>query len=245
MRIINKIIVSIGLLISSISATHALTIGVESTSYEPYYYLNAEQKYQGAAREIFDLFAQVNQIKIDYSPMPVPRLFNEFAKGHIELKFPDNPLWAKSLKTDIKVHYSDPIFNITEAVLVLKKDKPEIAKEDIKTVGTILGFTVPGISSAVENNQFETTNTKKIEQLIHMLVSERVQAVYFNKSVAKNLIKKMYPNESLVRHSKFPAFNYAYHLSTIKHPKLIAAFNNFLVSHAEQVTKIKHRYGLK
>mgnify|MGYP000165078644 CR=1 FL=1 len=245
MRIINRIIVSTWLLISSASATHALTIGVESTNYEPYYYLTAEQKYQGAARDIFDLFAQVNQIKLDYSPMPVPRLFNEFAKGNIELKFPDNPLWSESLKADVKVLYSDPIFNITEALLVLKQSKPEVAKENIKTVGTILGFTVPGISSAIENNEFEATNTKKIEQLIHMLVSERVQAVYFNKSVAKKLIKKMYPNESLVRHSKFPAFKYAYHLSTIKHPKLIKAFNDFLVSHAEQVTKIKRRYGLK
>ena len=78
-----------------------------------------------------------------------------------------------------------------------------------------------------------------------MLVSERVQAVYFNKNVAMNLIKEMYPEESLVQHSKFPAFNYAYHLSTINHPKLIILFNKFLVSHAEQVTKINHRYGLK
>mgnify|MGYP000324277761 FL=1 len=244
MRVINKIIVSIGFLILSVSTTHALTMGVESTSYEPYYYLNEEQKYQGAAREVFDLFAQVNQIKFDFSPMPVPRLFNEFAKGNVDLKFPDNPLWSKSLKADVKVIYSNPVFKITEALLVLKQDKPEVRKENIKTVGTILGFTVPGIANALDNNEFEATNTKKIEQLIHMLVSERVQAVYFNKSVAKNLIKKMYPNESLVRHSKFPAFKYAYHLSTIKHPKLIKAFNKFLVSHAEQVTKIKHRYGL-
>lgn len=245
MRIINIIIVSIWLLISSISTTHALTIGVESTSYEPYYYVSTEKKYQGAARDIFDLFFQVNQLNIDYSPMPVPRLFNEFVKGTIELKFPDNPLWAKSLKSDVKVHYSDPIFDITESVLVLKSDKPEVVKSEIKTVGTIFGFTTPGIASEIKDNSLTATRTKVVEQLIHMLVSERVQAVYFNNNVAMNLIKEMYPEESLVQHSKFPAFNYAYHLSTINHPKLIILFNKFLVSHAEQVTKIKHRYGLK
>ena len=98
---------------------------------------------------------------------------------------------------------------------------------------------------SVANHEFKTIKTKKVEQLIHMLVSERVQGVYFNKNVAQNLITKMYPKKSLVRHSQYPPFQYAYHLSSIKHPKLIEKFNAFLISHAKELDIIRSRYGLK
>jgi polar amino acid transport system substrate-binding protein len=245
MRLLHRILVSISCLITINTSAQALTLGVEATDYAPYYYLNDEHKYQGAAREIFDLFSKSNDLKINYDPMPVPRLFNEFVNGNVDLKFPDNPLWSASLHSTVKVHYSEPVFNINESLLVLKQDEPEIAQKDMKSVGTILGFSIPGIAKYVANNEFETVKTREIEQLIHMLVSKRVQGVYFNESVARNLAKKMYPNTSLVRHSKYPPFQYAYHISSIKHPKLIEAFNAFLISHAKQVDSIRNRYGLK
>jgi polar amino acid transport system substrate-binding protein len=223
---------------------NALTLGVETTDYSPYYYLNADQKYQGAARDIFDLFSKSHNLPISYSPMPVPRLFNEFVKGSIDLKFPDNPLWSASLHSKVKVFYSNSIFNIKESLLVLKKNS-DIAKKDIKTVGTILGFSTPGIAKPVANKEFETVKTKEVEQLMHMLASERVQAMYFNESVALAVAKRLYPDTQLVEHSLYQPFQYAYHLSSIKHPELINTFNAFLISHAEQVADICNRYGLK
>ena len=88
-------------------------------------------------------------------------------------------------------------------------------------------------------------NTKTVEQLIHMLASGRVDAIYFNTDVAIQLAKELYPEKTLTSHPKYPAFDYAYHLSSIKHKELIIKFNNFLKSHAKQVEKIRKRYGLK
>jgi len=242
---LHHILLSIFLTAAVHTSANALTLGVEITDYSPYFYLNAEKKYQGAAREIFDLFSEVNHLKISYSAMPVPRLFSEFVKGEVDLKFPDNPLWSASLQADVKVHYSDPVFNINETLLILKQKSTEIKKADIKKVGTILGFSTPGIAKAVANKEFETVKTKEVEQLIHMLVSNRVQAVYFNESVALDLVKKIYPKKQLSIHSQHPPFQYAYHLSSINHPELITQFNQFLNSHAEQVAKIRQRHGLK
>jgi hypothetical protein len=78
-----------------------------------------------------------------------------------------------------------------------------------------------------------------------MLISKRVQGVYFNESAAQDLTRNMYLNESLIRHSKYPAFQYVYHLFSIKYPNLVKVFNAFLISHAKQVTAIHNRYGLK
>jgi polar amino acid transport system substrate-binding protein len=244
MRLHPVILVRILFIMAMNMQVQALTLGVEETNYAPYYYLNGERQYQGAAREIFDLFSKINNLEIHFNPMPVPRLFNEFVKGGVALKFPDNPLWSASLNSTIKVYYSEAVFNVNESLLVLKQDEPEIDKENIKIVGAILGFSIPGIAKPVANNEFKTIKTRKVEQLIHMLVSKRVQGVYFNESVAQDLTKNMYPNESLIRHSKYPAFQYAYHLSSIKYPKLIKAFNAFLISHAKQVNAIRSRYGL-
>jgi len=235
----------LSIIASQTNALDSLTFGVEITDYSPYYYLDDTLRYQGAAREIFDLFSKNIKQVPHYSAMPVPRLFSEFSKGNIDLKFPDNPLWSASLSTKAKVFYSEPVFQVNETLLVLKQSGEEITKQEILQVGTILGFSVPGIASSVANQEFETVQTQEIEQLIHMLMSDRVQGVYFNESVAVALAKKMYPNKVLSQHSQYPPFQYAYHLSSINHPELIDAFNAFLLSHSEQVTEIRQRYGLK
>jgi len=229
--------------------SQVLKLGVEITNYSPYFYLDQEQHYQGAAREIFDLFtSQVNQ-PVKYIPMPVPRLFNEFVKGSVDLKFPDNPLWSASLKADVKVFYSHSVLTARESLMVMidgdGKNTQQILDIEIQHVGTILGFSVPGITNELANKEFDKIETKKVEQLIHMLATGRIQAMYFNESVAEEISKTLYPNKRLIPHPKYPAFNYGYKLSSIKHPELITQFDKFLVSHAEQVTEIRNRYGLK
>jgi ABC-type thiamine transport system substrate-binding protein len=78
-----------------------------------------------------------------------------------------------------------------------------------------------------------------------MLAAKRIESVYFNESVALDLAKKLYPKIKLAVHSQYPAFEYAYHMSSIKHPELVTRFNQFLISHAEQVAEIRRHYGLK
>jgi polar amino acid transport system substrate-binding protein len=241
MRLFLLIIFSLSSHISS-----AFTVGVEITDYAPYFHLDQEQKYQGAAREIIDLFAQSQRLKLNYHPMPVPRLFNEFVKGRIDLKFPDNPLWSASLQTNVIVHYSAPVLSVRETLVIVK---PGIAfkgkHKTIKLVGNILGFSTPGINDNIKSKEFELVNTKKVEQLIHMLLSDRVDAIYFNADVAIAVARQLYPNKQLIAHPSYPAFDYAYHLSTIKHKELITQFDQFLISYSEQVADIRDRYGLK
>lgn len=225
-----------------------LKVGVESTDYSPYFYLDANANYQGAAREVIDLFSQQQKINLDYDAMPVPRLFSEFVKGLVDLKFPDNPLWSASLKSDVKVFYSQPVLPAREVVMVMiakdSSDKEKVLAREVTQVGTILGFSVPGIETYIEKNQVERVDTAQVEQLIHMLANGRVQALYFNESVAKKIAKQLYPNKHLIRHPDFPVFKYAYHLSSINHPKLIEQFNEFLRLHSEQVADILSRHGI-
>lgn len=228
------------------ASASALTIGVEKTDYTPYFHLDNEHNFQGAAREIFDLFSKSQKLNLSYQPMPVPRLFNEFVKGSVDLKFPDNPLWSASLKSDIQVHYSEPVLAVRETLIILKpEDKYWEKDKQIKLVGNIQNFSTPGIIKNIENKEFELVNSKEIEQLVHMLVSGRVDAIYFNADVAIDVAKKLYPEKKLIVHPKHPAFDYAYHLSSIKHKKLIEDFNKFLKINAKKIIQIRNKYGLK
>lgn len=237
----------IALILSLYNTTSiAFTIGVETTDYAPYFYLDQEEQYQGAARDIIDLFFQSQQVDIKYHPMPVPRLFNEFVEGSVDFKFPDNPLWSASLKSDVQVHYSKAVLAVRETLIIVKPSPKRFIKEKPLTlIGSILGFSTPGISENIKNSEFKLVHTKKVEQLIHMLVSERVDAIYFNADVAIEIAKQLYPEKQLIVHPTHPAFDYAYHFSSIKSKTLIEKFNDFLKSHAEQVAQIRKRYGLK
>ena len=247
------LIIFLSISLMAINGTQAsgqpLKLGVEITDYAPYFYLDEEQHYKGAARDIFDLFTSQTNQSIKYIPMPVPRLFNEFVKGSVDLKFPDNSLWSASLKADVKVFYSHAVLTARESLMIMVdvdgRNAQQILDIKVQHVGTILGFSVPGIADAVANKKFDTIETKKVEQLIHMLANGRIQAMYFNENVAGEISKTLYPNKRLIPHPKYPSFDYGYKLSSIKYPELIAQFDNFLVSHAEQVTEIRNRYGLK
>lgn len=230
---------------SQANEADSLLFGVEITDYPPYFFLDKKQHYAGAARDILDLFSSTINKRSEYQPMAVPRLFHEFVEGRVDLKFPDNPLWSASLKSDVKVFYSDPVFNINDTLLVLKQESEEIPAEDIMYVGTILGFSTPGIEKNVANKEFELVKVNKIEQLIHMLASNRIQALFFNEKVALNLSQKLYPLKQLTGHSNYPSFHYSYHLSSIEHPELIQSFNKFLVNHDKQVAEIRNQYGLE
>ena len=228
-------------LVFSVGHTMAMDVGVEQTDYSPYFYIDTNSEYQGAARALIDLFSKTQKIDVTYHPMPVPRLFNEFKKGSIDLKFPDNPLWSASFQEEIKVYYSKPVLAARESVLI----RPSHSHRQVKSIGKILGFSTPGLDDRVKSKGIQIVETKTIEQLIHMLMSDRVHAIYFNESVAKEVTDSLYANSSLSAHPDFTPFDYAYHLSSIEHPELIEEFDQFMVSNETAVTKILQDYGLQ
>jgi len=204
-----------------------LSVGVEITDYSPYYFLN-QGDYDGEARVLLDAFAAEQDLDLSYQPLPVPRLFLLFTRDQLDLKFPDNPLWSPTLKSGLTVHYSDPVFDITEAVMTLASNN-----EPVKTVGTIQGFTAPGISYQVTQGNLLMVEASTMEQLMLMLQSGRIDALYFNTRVAFNHAAHRTPALDLKVREEFHPYHYGYHLSSLRHPQLIEAFNLFLKRYHE------------
>lgn len=197
-------------------------IGVETTDYAPYYYMQDGQ-YQGEARDLLDAFAAENNKRFNYQPLPVPRLFLLFTRNQFDFKFPDNPQWSPGLKSGLTIYYSDPVMQITEAVLSLEGNK-----EPVRTVGTILGFTTPGISYQLTEGNLILVEASSMEQLLKMLEAGRIDAIYFNTRVAGYASAHREEPLTLAVRSEFPPYHYAYHLSTLRHPDVLEAFNQFI-----------------
>lgn len=229
------------LVLLSPSAAFSLNIGVEDTDYSPYFFLNEHNQYQGAAREVIDLFIRTEKLSATYSPMPVPRLFSEFERGKVDFKFPDNPLWSASYQQQVKVYYSKAVLPVNESVLTLPKNQ----SQEVTSIGKFIGFSIPGIQEQVDAKGIELIEAKSLQQLIRLLVSARVDAIYFNQEVAQSLTRELYPEQSIVVHPDFKTFAYGYHLSSIHHPDLIAKFDKFLIKHSEAVSNILKGYGLR
>lgn len=229
------------LVLTSASLSHGLNIGVEDTDYSPYFFLNEQRQYQGAARDVIDLFIETESLSATYSPMPVPRLFSEFERGKVDFKFPDNPLWSGSYQQQVKVYYSQAVLPVNESVLTLTNRR----NHKVSRIGKFIGFSIPGIQAQVNDQGIELVEAKSLQQLIKLLVSGRVDAIYFNEEVAQSLIKSLYPEHNIAVHKAFETFAYGYHLSSINHPGLIDKFDQFLIEHRDAVTKILRSYGLK
>lgn len=215
----------------------ALLVGVESSGYAPFYYVQ-NGVYQGMARELLDAFAREQALTLDYLPLPVPRLFLRFTRSELDFKFPDHPHWSAAQKSGLTVYYSDPVFHISEALLT----RPGHA-DTIRTVGTIRGFTTPGIEAALQRGELELIGVADIDALLLMLTSGRVDAIYFNTRAARHAAARQIPALALETVPQYPPYHYAYHLSSLIHPDLISRFNDFLQRHQPLLHSLQSAAG--
>ncbi len=68
--------------------------------------------------------------------MPVNKLFDSFAEGAFDLKFPDNKMWKADKRKGLRVSYSDVVIRIDVGVISLKENSDNAPK----VVGVVEGL---------------------------------------------------------------------------------------------------------
>ena len=223
--------------------TQTLIIGVENINYFPYY-KTVNGKYQGFSREVFDLFAQKHNLKIEYEELPVNRLYQYFISGKVDFKFPDNKHWAQDLKKGKKINYSKPVAHYFEGVMVLPQNQIN-SLNDIKVLGTVQGFTPWPYLKYIKNERIKKSENPNYENLLLQGLNNRVDGIYTNIAVAKfHLNNNLNKPNALVFDKELPHIEDNYHLSTIKHPDIISQFNKFLKNNKTQIENLKKKYNI-
>lgn len=229
-------------------AAQKIKLGVESTNYFPMYgTFDANDKevgeYVGFAADVFRLYNKSqSDFELEFEPRPIKRLFSEFLSDNspLDAKFPDNAYWAPDLKKGKNVIYSDPVVDYTDGVFVLKENQNlELSK--IKTLGALAGFTPFDYNAQIKSGQITVQDSMNTTALLEKLVQKKVDVVYISKFIGTCKLAKAH-NDNVVFSETLPHNSSFYSLSSVKYPKLIASFNEFLKSHKDEIEKIKQDY---
>ncbi|WP_163835228.1 transporter substrate-binding domain-containing protein [Spartinivicinus ruber] len=232
---IHLVVVLISL--TSITFANTFTVGVEDIDYYPFYSYN-NKEYSGAAYEILDAFAKKNNYTFTYKGMPVTRLLKSYLNGEVDFKFPDNAYWGQEDKKAHSVVYSQPVLSFIDGVLVKPENKDKNI-EWLKRLGTLRGFTAWDYLDLIKANKVTLRGVSSLDSLIKQVANDRLDAAYFNIQVASYYLKhKLNQADLLVFNESLPHTKSNYHLSTIKHAKIISKFNQFLLDEKEYIQKV-------
>ncbi len=226
---------------SSPLASDEYTIGVGDYEYYPYHtYVNGE--YTGFEREVLDLFAQKYNLGFKHMPFPWKRLIRAYADGKLDFIFPDNPHWDTDKKEGKKVHYSKPIVQYADGVMVLSENKGKGIRF-LKRLGTIRGFTPWDYYDQINSGQIQLEENNKFIPLLKQVLSKRIDGAYIDIAVARyNLHEKMKKSGALVFDPDLPHTRDFYHLSSIRHPDIVKKFDNFLDIEKDAINQLKKKY---
>lgn len=216
-------------------------IGVENIKYYPHYSVE-KGEYVGYAREVFDLFASKKGYKFTYKPLPIKRLFNDFLNGSLDFKYPDNPYWQKGLKEGKNVLYSKSVTEYIDGVMVKTENRGSVK---LKKLGTVMGFTPWEFLSQIEKKEIVVKENKSFDNLLKQTIAGRVDGAYINTSIAKYNLEKTKSSGKLIFDKTLPFTKSSYLISTMKHPKILKEFNQFLKSNEKEIGLLKRKYKIE
>lgn len=223
----------------------AYVIGVEDVSYYPIYDFSAnDPNRKSFTQALLSSFFRHQDYQFKFVVLPLKRFDKWYIEEAIDFKFPDNERWRMGDSAKLNITYSQPVLHLTAGSFVLKKDKNKPRKA-IKRLGTILGFYPTLWYDRVENNTLELVEASSSYSLIKHLLHGNVDAVNIDKNVIDyNLMLLQQDDGAIVLNKHIKHERYAYHFSTVLHPKVIREFNDFLSNQSELVNKIKIKYGI-
>lgn len=249
MGMVRKAAWGIAALLLTVSVLQAekkeLIIGVENLNYYPYYDFSGTS-YSGFFKELMERFADVKGYRVVFKPLPVKRLYTELLEsGQIDFKFPDNPHWGGEYKAGKTVHYSDGVVGFIDGTLV----RPRNAKGkigEIKALGTIAGFTPWPYMEPIDSGSIRNIEVRSMPALLKTTMAGRVDGAYVNISVARHILEKVLGQRGkLVWNPHLPYDKGHYHLSTVRYPEILDAFNTFLHAEEGMVKQLEQAYNIE
>lgn len=217
-------------------------VAVETQSYRPYFSMESGS-YEGYARELLDAFAATLGCQFSYRALPIKRAHGGFLAGQLDFRFPDNPAWNAELKKDFSVHYSAPVIDFVDGLLVLPQHVGR-GQGEIREMGTLLGFTPASYEQAIESGAITLRQVRSTRSLLQMGLLGRVDAVYLNPVVARQALAEMGRPQALRFDPALPYLSDHYYLSSLRHPELLQRFNAFLRDSGELQRGLRLKYGL-
>lgn len=170
-------------LYSPVSLAEPVVIGVYH--YPPFMFENQQKGYFYQFMKAIE--SQTN-IEFKWQSYPYARLDHLFNQGKVHLEVGSSPKW--NVQKPIPGLFTDFFYRL-EDVAVYRSNKYQHAAniEDIKgnTIGVVRGYYYPKFQHAFEQNIAKKIERAHEDELLQLLINERIDQVFINKQVFQYL----------------------------------------------------------
>ncbi|WP_374761348.1 substrate-binding periplasmic protein [Pseudomonas sp. sp1636] len=233
------------LLACTSSQAESYVIGVEDMAFAPHYRIDQQGRYQGFARELFDLFATHSGVQLSYRVLPVTRLLPALLQDEVDFKYPDSSHWGQAQKAGTQLHYSQAVVGYVDGVLVAPQRQGQPIGR-LKRLGMVNGWTPGGYQARIDGGEIQLSYSEDLRKMIHQVLKKDADGAYFNVVVATHYLDNIRARPgALVFDAKLPHTRGSFHLSSRKHPELIRRFDRFLLERRTEVAALKDRYRVE
>lgn len=227
------------------SAEPVYTIGVEQAEFLPHYQGDAAGNYHGFARDVFDRFVAHSGVRLTLRVMPAEALLPALLDGTIDAKYPDSPEWSVQAKGGSSVHYSQPVVDYVDGVMVAPR-RAGLGIDALRRLAVVDGWTPRGYEDRIAADQISLVSTGDLPRMVRQALLKDVDGAYYNVVVAAHYLNNVRAKPgALVFDSGLPHSRGTFALSSIHHPALIRRFDQFLEQQRVEIAALKARYQVE
>jgi polar amino acid transport system substrate-binding protein len=231
---------------AGVTPARQYSIGVEELQYYPLHTSGKNNAFSGYARDVLDAFARQQGYTFRFVPLPINRLYVAFlTEKSVDFKYPDNPKWKSELRAGLKVTYSGPLVTSEEGALVLPKNRGR-ALHQIKSLGTVLGFTPWPYLPAIEQKTLALTVDSGLDGLLRHALAGHIDAVYANVDVANYVLaEELKAPGGLVFDRGLPHARSDFSLSSLRHAQVLIELDAFLRREQPLLRQLRAKYKIE
>lgn len=160
--------------------------------------------------------------------MPIKRFERWLTEEKIDFKYPDNLRWYANPKTTKNSIFSHATIKLVSGTTVLKSSLKKSTAE-FKAIGNLLGFYLPTWVEQINSGKVMLYQDASTKILLQQLIAGNIDGINIEPSVISHYLKVLgKPADTIAIDRRFTYQVHDFHLSTIKHPKIIREFNDFL-----------------
>jgi len=225
------------------SKPNSLRVGVLSLEHFPSFAFTRKGD-KGFAWAVLELFAKHYNYEFEYIILPATKIQRELSRGHVDLVFPDNPLWTthKSLPDDNI--YSYPILEVVGATFVDEYNSG-ITMEDVSSISVPFGYTPVDWLPIIEEKEIYVMPARDLESALQNVKIGKVMAADVEYNAAQHIISSNPQLSSLVLNRNLAHTSVSYYLSTEQHIILLEEFSKFILENADAIKSIREEYEIK
>lgn len=220
-------------------------VGVEEAQFLPHYSVDEKGNYQGFARELLDSFAASSGVRLTLRVMPADALLPALLAGEIDAKYPDSPEWSTQAKAEFGLHYSQPVVNYVDGVMVVPR-RVGLGVDQLRRLAVVDGWTPEGYEDRIGANQLSLVSSKGLARMVRQALLKDTDGAYYNVVVAAYYLNNVRAKPgALVFDAGLPHTRGSFHLSSVGHPELIQRFDRFLLDRQTEVAALKAKHQVE